>query len=91
VLIVATADGQLVSGFAGVIWTTEGAGYGLAAGGRGARRAPLLAVTIAVAVLAGACLLLRRNPPARVRSALKQVGAATAAIWQEATTNQHRW
>ena len=40
VLIVARADGQLVSGFAGVTWTTVGAGYGVAAAVRGARRAP---------------------------------------------------
>jgi predicted nucleic acid-binding protein len=90
VLIVATADGQLVSGFAGVIWTTVGAGYGVAAAVRGGRRAPLLAVTVAVAVLAGTCLLIRRYPPGRVRSALKQGGAATAAIWQEVTSNQQR-
>jgi hypothetical protein len=55
---------------------------------RGARRAPLLAATVAVAVLAGTCLLIRRYPPGRARNALKQVGAATAAIWQEVTANQ---
>jgi hypothetical protein len=60
----------------------------VAAAVSGARRAPLLAVTVAVAVLAGTCLLLRRYPPGRVHSALKQVGAATAVIWQEMTANQ---
>jgi predicted nucleic acid-binding protein len=84
VLIVATADGQLVSGFAGVIWTTMGAGYGGArrpprtpAGRHGRRRRPYGHLPAHPAAT---------RPAAR--SALKQGGAATAAIWQEVTANQ---
>lgn len=55
---------------------------------RAARRAPLVAVTAAVAVLVGICLLVRRHPPGRVRSALKELGAFAITTWGAATDSQ---
>jgi hypothetical protein len=88
VLIVAQADGQLVSVLAGVSLTAVGAGYGTAAVVCAARRASLVAVTAAVAVLVGVCLLARRYPAARVRAALKELGAFAITTWGDATDSQ---
>jgi hypothetical protein len=63
VLIVAEADGQLVSMLAGATLTTVAAGHGTAALVRAARRAPMVAITVAVAVLAGVYLLVREVVP----------------------------
>jgi hypothetical protein len=88
VLIVAEADGQLVGVFAGMGLTTVGAGYGVAAVVRGARRVPLVAAGVAVAVLVGGYLLVRCYPPGRARNALKEFGVAAATRWQEVTASQ---
>jgi hypothetical protein len=90
VLIVAMADGQLVSVLAGVSWTTVGAGYGTAAVVRAARRAPLVTITVAVAVavLASAYLLARRYPPGRVRAALKELGSSALTTWRQVAESQ---
>jgi hypothetical protein len=88
VLIVAEADGQLVSVLAGVSLTTVGTGYGTAAVVRAARRAPVVTITVAVAVLAGVYLLVRRSPPGRVRAALKELGAFAVTTWRDVTDRQ---
>ncbi len=88
VLIVAKADGQLVSVLAGVSWTTVGAGYATAAVVRAARRAPLVTITVALAVLASAYLLARRYLPGRVRAALKEFGAAALTTWRQVEESQ---
>ena len=83
VLIIAMADGQVLGVIVGVGTTVTGIGYGTAAVVRAVRRAPLMTVTVAVAILTGAWLLLPRFPPGRVRAAFKEVGAAAGMAWRE--------
>lgn len=83
VLIIAMADGQVLGVIIGVGTTVTGIGYGTAAVVRAVRRAPLMTVTVAVAVLTGAWLLVRRYPPGRLRAAFKEVGAAAGTAWRE--------
>jgi hypothetical protein len=88
VLIVAMADGQVLGVTLGVGTTVTGIGYGTAAVVRAARRAPLVTITVAVAILAGAWLLVRCCPSGRVRAALKEFGAAAGTAWQEMQERQ---
>jgi hypothetical protein len=88
VLVVAAADGQIVALFGGVSMTTMAVGYGTAGIGRAAGRAPLVTIAVAVAVLAGAYLLVRRYPFGRIRDALNELGAAVATTWQEVIDTQ---
>jgi len=88
VLIVAMADGQVLGVVFGLSATVTGIGYGTAAVVRAVRRAPLMTITVAIAVLAGAWLLVRRYPPGRVRTAFKELGAAVGAAWWELQESQ---
>jgi hypothetical protein len=88
VLIVAEADGTIVGLFGGVGLTTLAVAYGTAGVVRAARRAPLVTMTVAVVILAGSYVLVRCYPLGRLRTTLRELGAAAAMTWQEVTDSQ---
>jgi hypothetical protein len=83
VLIIAMADGQVLGAIIGVGTTITGIGYGTVAVVHAVRRAPLVTITVAVVVLTGAWLLLRRSRPGRGRASFKELGTAAGTAWRE--------
>jgi len=74
----------------GVSATAAGIGYGTAAVARAVRRALLVTITVAVAILTGACLFVRRYPPGRVRAAFKEFAPPPSFSGPRATGSTRR-